>query len=145
MGQTTHQIEAHIADTREKLGNNVRELEQKVKAVTDWKQYVQNSPMSMFGVALGGGILLATMLGRPKTHRLGEQRDLYSAPGVSEEHPGDNDPKDKALETWNNIKGALIGVAATRFKEFIGEVVPGFQEQFKQAEENDNTHETTVV
>jgi len=22
MGQTTHQIEAHIADTREKLGNN---------------------------------------------------------------------------------------------------------------------------
>jgi len=136
MGQTTHQIEAHIADTREKLGNNVRELEQKVKAVTDWKQYVQKSPMTMLGVAFGGGIFLATMLGRPKTHRLGEQRDLYSAPGVSEEHPGDNDPKDKALETWNNIKGALIGVAATRFKEFIGEVVPGFQEQFARSEEN---------
>jgi hypothetical protein len=31
---------------------------------------------------------------------------------------------------WDNIKGALIGVAATRFKEFVGEVVPGFHEQF---------------
>ena len=99
----------------------------------------------MLGVAFGGGIFLATMLGRPKTHRLGEQRDLYSAPSVSEEHARNNDPKDKALETWNNIKGALVGVAATRFKEFIGEVVPGFQEQFNQAEENAKAHENPVV
>lgn len=46
MGQTTHQIEAHIADTREKLGNNVLELERRVKAVTDWKHHVQTSPMT---------------------------------------------------------------------------------------------------
>jgi len=39
------------------------------------------------------------------------------------------------LETWDNIKGALIGVAATRFKDFVGEVVPGFHEQFQKTEE----------
>lgn len=144
MGQTTHQIEAHIADTREQLGNNVRELERKVKAVTDWKQHVQTSPMTMLGVAFGGGILLATMLGRPRTHRLGEQRDLYGAPGVSEDRARINDPKDKAFETWDNVRDALIGVAATRLKEFIGEVVPGFQEQFNRAEENAR-NETAVV
>jgi hypothetical protein len=40
------------------------------------------------------------------------------------------------MQTWDNIKGALIGVAATRFKDFVGEVVPGFHEQFHRTEEN---------
>jgi hypothetical protein len=33
MGETTDQIAAHIEDTREGLGSNLRELEQKVKSV----------------------------------------------------------------------------------------------------------------
>ena len=61
MGQTTRQIEAHIEDTREDLGANLNELEQKVKSVTDWKQQFRSNPMTMLGVAFGGGILLATM------------------------------------------------------------------------------------
>lgn len=36
--------------------------------------------------------------------------------------------------TWDNIKGALIGVAATRFKDFVGEIVPGFHEQLRKTE-----------
>jgi hypothetical protein len=32
------------------------------------------------------------------------------------------------------VKGALIGVAATRFKDFVGELIPGFHEQFRQTE-----------
>ena len=42
MGQTTHQIEAHIENTREDLGSDLHELERKVKDVTDWKQHFQN-------------------------------------------------------------------------------------------------------
>ena len=79
MGETTHQIEAHIADTREKLGNNVRELERKVKSVTDWKQHVRTSPITMLGVAFGGGILAATMVGRSKTRMA---RNALLAPAV---------------------------------------------------------------
>ena len=51
MGQTTHQIEAHIEDTREDLGSNLHELELKVKSVTDWKQHFRTNPMTMLGVA----------------------------------------------------------------------------------------------
>ena len=132
MGQTTDQIEAHIEDTREDLGSNLHELEQKVKSVTDWKQYFQTNPMTMLGVAFGGGILLATMLGGRKNRR-GER---VSRPATgSESHAGTDHQKHKALETWDNIKGALIGVAATRFKDFVGEIVPGFHEQFQQTEE----------
>lgn len=127
MGQTTHQIERHIEHTRGALGSNLQELEHRVKSVTDWKQHFQSSPMTMLGVAFGGGILLATMLGGKKKHR---ERDTDSAPHVGTDHQ-----KNKALETWDNIKGALIGVAATKFKDFVGEVVPGFQEHFQETED----------
>ena len=133
MGQTTHQIEGHIEDTRQDLGSNLHELEQKVKSVTDWKQHFQTSPMTMLGVAFGGGILLATMLGGRK-HRHGERGSSSHATGP-EPHAGTDHQKHKALETWDNIKGALIGVAASRFKDFVGEVVPGFHEHFQRTEE----------
>ena len=131
MGQTTHQIEAHIEDTREDLGSNLHELELKVKSVTDWKQHFRTNPMTMLGVAFGGGILLATMLGGRKNRR----GDRFSSHATgSESRAGADHQKHKALETWDNIKGALIGVAATRLKDFVGEVIPGFHEQFQHTE-----------
>lgn len=132
MGQTTNQIEAHIEYTRGELGANLKELEQKFQTATDWKRHFQNNPMAMLGVAFGGGILLASMLGGRKSRNGGRS---YTAPAASEPHAGTNHQKHKALETWDNIKGALIGVAATRFKDFVGEVVPGFQEQFQRTEQ----------
>ena len=133
MGQTTNQIEAHIESKREQLGANLKEFEQKVKTATDWKHHFQNSPMTMLGVAFGGGILLATMLGGGAKSRNGGRRSAYTPPSI-EPHAGTDHQKYKALQTWDNIKGALIGVAATRFRDFVGEVVPGFQEQFQRTE-----------
>ncbi len=133
MGQTTHQIEAHIESTRENLGSNLHELETKVRAVTDWKQQFRQRPMTMLGVAFGGGILLATMLGG-RTSRRRERAYARRAIG-SESYAGSDYRKEEALGTWDNIKGALIGVAATRFKDFVDDVVPGFHEQFRRTEE----------
>ena len=67
MDQTTDQIEAHIETTRENLGANLQELEQEVKSVTDWRRQFRENPMRMLGVAFGGGILLAFLLGRRST------------------------------------------------------------------------------
>jgi hypothetical protein len=133
MGQTTNQIAAHIEDTCEDLGSNLRELEQKVKSVTDWKQHFQNSPLTMVGVAFGGGIVLASMVGGRRRPRQGRSSSLTTG---AEPHAGTDHQKDQALETWDNIKGALIGVAATRFKDFVAEVIPGFQEQYQRTEVN---------
>jgi hypothetical protein len=132
MGETTHQIEAHIEDTRDDLGSNLHELEQKVKSVTDWRKQFRTNPMTMLGVAFGGGILLSAMLGGRRNRR---GQGFSSQATGSEPHAGTDRQKHKALETWDNIKGALIGVAATRFKDFVGEIVPGFQEQFQHTEE----------
>jgi hypothetical protein len=136
MGEATREIEAHIAETRTDLGSNLQELEQKMKSVTDWKQHFQKNPMKLLGVAFGGGILLATILGGGK--RSGRER-RFSNPTSSEPHGGTDHQKHKALETWDNIRGALIGVAAMRFKDFVGEVVPGFHEQFQRTEEKAKT------
>jgi hypothetical protein len=62
MGETTGQIENYIGNKRDDLGFNLKELEGKVKAVTDWRQQFQRSPLTGVAIAFGGGIVLASML-----------------------------------------------------------------------------------
>jgi hypothetical protein len=131
MGKTANEIETHIDRTRDNLGSNLQELENKVKSVTDWKHHFRNNPMTMIGVAFGGGVFLAGMLSSGKRRR---RFSSHAEPASQTPHAGIDRQKHQALEAWDNIKGALIGVAATRFKDFIGEVVPGFKEQFQRAE-----------
>jgi hypothetical protein len=69
MDQTANQIEAHIEDTREHLGANLQELEQKVKSVTDWRRRFRDNPMPMLGGAFGGGVLLALLGGGRRRRR----------------------------------------------------------------------------
>jgi hypothetical protein len=130
MGATTNQIESVIEKKREDLGSNLQELEQKVKSITDWRQQFRNNPMTMVAVAFGGGVVLASMLGSGGGNRGGRRTTQRSV----EPHAGAERQSHMALETWDNIKGALIGVAANRFKGFIEEIVPGFQEEFRKTE-----------
>ena len=129
MVSTADQIETHIYQTRDMLGSNIHELEEKVKSVTDWKHHFKNSPMTMIGIAFGGGVLLATMLSDGKRARSSPQERTTYTP-----RSGTDRQKQKALETWDHIKDALVGVAATRFTDFVGEVVPGFSEHFQRTQ-----------
>lgn len=139
MGETTSQIEAQIAHSRETLGSNLHELEQKVKAVTDWKQHFRTSPVMLLGVAFGGGVMLATMLGGRRRSGQGD-RSSSSHAGGAEPLARTSFQKSQALETWDKIKGALIGVAATRVKDYVDEIIPGFNEEFRRSGEK--TRET---
>ncbi len=130
MGQTTDQIETDIKHTREDLRSNLQELEQKVKSVTDWKQQFQNHPGTMVAAAFGAGALVAT-LGRRR--RGGKERTTSSTPR-SDSIAAIRAGKHEVLETWDNVKSALVGVAATQVTGFLGRLVPGFQEQLKKAE-----------
>ena len=133
MGETTDQIESYIDNKREVLGSNLQELETKVKSMTDWRQQFQSKPMRMIGVAFGGGILLAFVLGGRKRKRA---EALPTSPHAlaSSSNPATDQEKHKARDTWDNIQGALIGVAATQFKGFLADIIPGFHEQVREAE-----------
>jgi len=144
MGETTRQIATHIDNAREDLGSNLQELEQKVKSVTDWRQQFRNNPMVMVGLAFGGGVFLATMAGG-RRNRLSGMSSPVTVPSTSESQTKAigsrgvaNRETQQVLETWDNIKGALVGVAASRLKSFLGESIPGFQEQLSKTE-NEST------
>jgi hypothetical protein len=124
----------HIENQREDLGSHLHELEHKVKAVTDWRQQFQKNPMTMIGAAVGGGVLLATMIGGRRRSRLAGMSSSEPHARASAPHVGTDHQKQKALETWDNIKGALIGVAATQCKDFLGEIIPGFHAQLSRTE-----------
>lgn len=118
MGHTTNQIESHIERTRHDLGANLYELEQKVVELTDWRYHFRNHPLTLLGVAFGGGILLATMATQTRN---------VNTPAFAAASPG----RHKAVETWDQIKDALLGVAATRVTDFVGHLVPGFAEELR--------------
>ena len=40
--------------------------------------------------------------------------------------------KTKALETFDTTKGAVIGLAANTFKDLLGQLIPGFHQQFEK-------------
>jgi len=122
MGETTSKIEAHIESTRADLGANLEELEQRVKAATDWKHQFQHHPWTMIGVAFGGGVVLAAMLGRGKSSKVSSGTAMSPT-------------KRKTVETIDSIKDALIGVAAMKVKDFVGDIVPGFHEELRRTEE----------
>ena len=121
MDQTTNQIEAHIQRTRGDLTSNLRELEDRVKSAADWRQHFQKNPMPLLAASFGGGILLAMMIGKG-TNKCAVE------PGTQVRRV-----KQPGLDAWDNIKGALIGVAATRFTDFLGEIIPGFQKQLQRS------------
>ena len=133
MGEVASQIESHIQDTRRNLGSNLDELEQKVKSVTDWRQHFQAMPMTMIGVALGGGMLLAAMTGGHKAGRR-ERGSRNSPPQTESRFPGGH-VKSGASQTFDHVKDALVGVAAVRLKDFVEQMLPGFREQFQRVED----------
>jgi len=140
MGETPDQIERHIYEKRSELGENISELQQKVKTAVDWRAQFEQRPMVMMGLAFGGGLLLSMLFpGRKNSRRAnkfsgnqrsrGSQRPDYG----SETRP--HDWQEKADSTWENIRGAVLAVAGSRLGSLIEEVLPGFQDQYKKRQQ----------
>ena len=129
MDETANEIEARIDRTRERLGSNLKELEDKVDAATDWREHFRERPHLFVGAAFVGGAILATAL-RAKSPRRGADD-----PGIRRYADGGSSVQAQARELWNNVRGALIGVASARIKEYLGELVPEFDEHYRRAEQ----------
>ena len=131
MDQTTQQIESNIEKTRDQLGANLYELEHKVKQLGDWRHHYSNHPLLLVGAAFGGGVLLATMLAPGK--RTQRASSLQLSPGFNGSSEGRSVPPagPQVTNAWDHMRDALLGVAATRVTEFLGDLVPGFAEEFR--------------
>jgi hypothetical protein len=144
MGEESRQIASDIDRQRRQLADNVGELEGRVKDSVNWRVQMQQRPMTMVGIAFGGGILLSTLMGG--RHRSTSRRsydggsyrarpeDQASLSGQPESYATEYQ-KRRAANVWDNMKGALIGVAAVKFKNFLEQAIPGFTEQYNKTEQ----------
>ena len=129
MDQTVREIEAHIDRTRDRLGSNLQELEDKVDAATDWREQFRSRPFAVLGVAcLAGALVGVALRTRPRRPALEPPSQGYRPSALRR-----IDAEGQLLDLWDNIRGALLGVAAARVQGYIGEVVPGFDEEYRRA------------
>ena len=138
MDETADEIEAQIDRTRERLGSNLRELEDKVDAATDWREHSESGRSCFLGAAFVGGLVLASAF-RPKVAGRAPSAAVNRVVGSN------GSVQAQAWELWNNIQGALVGVASARIKEYIGELVPGFDEHYRRAEQRAATGDQTTA
>jgi len=148
----------HIESQRDQLGRNLNELETRVKGATDWRVQFDKNPMLMMGVALGGGLLLGSIVGGARKGRSSRSswssstsRNYSSAGtgaaayGVGSSNPGSatsasstspavRENRKKATDTLEHMKAALIGFATAKVKEFMTEALPGFNQHLDEAE-----------
>ena len=62
MGETADQIRNEIEHTRARLGQELNELEYKVKRETDWRVQFDRHPWGFMGAACGLAVLAGWML-----------------------------------------------------------------------------------
>jgi hypothetical protein len=137
MGEKPDEIERHIYEKRNELGENIHELQEKVKTAVDWRAQFAQRPWVMMGLAFGGGFLISMLFGgdrdadrysRKRWRRESQRRDYSSNVRTT-------DWESQASSTWDNIRGALLAVAGSRLGTLIEEVLPGFQEHYRKRQQ----------
>ena len=138
MDETADEIAVQIDRSRERLGSNLKELEDKVDAATDWREHYRERPQLFLGAAFVGGLVLASAF-RPKVAGRPPSAAVNRVAGSN------GSVQAQAWELWNNVQGALVGVASARIKEYIGDFVPGFDEHYRRAERRAATGDQTTA
>jgi hypothetical protein len=58
MGETADQIRSEIEETRAKLGQDLNDLEYKVKQETDWRLHVRRRPWRYLGAVFAASMIM---------------------------------------------------------------------------------------
>lgn len=152
MGETADALRDDIEARRHTMSRDVDELEQRARSVTDWRQQINERPMMALGVAAAGGMLLGLLTGgsndkdRDRAHAGSYSYGLPSwnggDSGMGSWVTGDRGPsqateagKDRAASKVDEIRGALMGLAATKAEEFLKEALPGFRNEVSRVQE----------
>lgn len=130
MDSTTEELAAKIDNSRAELRSNLQQLEHKVKSAADWRQHLVNHPGLLMAAAFGGGALLGLVRASKRTPSAKESSPLIR---TTSSIPAKR-TNFELQEGWDAIKGALVGVATSKVKTALGEVLPGFNEQIKNFE-----------
>ena len=145
MGPTSGQIEQHINEQRGELDHNIHELQHKVKRTFDWREQTCARPFTALGVAFGTGVVLAAVLPSGAKFVAHARSRFQERASYSSERGSDSATqyeKRRASDTWDKIKGALLGLATTQIQQFLAEAIPGFRDEYRRAETRNSSATT---
>jgi len=124
----------HIETEREQLGENLEEIESRIKDAADPRAWYERNPGLILGAAAAGGVVLGLLITSRSSDDeadpvgFSERRALAAVPPA---------PENKHLKTIKNTLdttiAALVGLGARKFQEFVSDTLPGFQEQYNAA------------
>jgi hypothetical protein len=135
MGETPDQIERHIYEKRHELGENIHELQHKVKRAVDWREQTYERPWTMVGLAFGVGLLSSWLIAkrrrsRGKSYRWQRPERWTRGESVSRSEYR-REREAETSETWETIKSAVAAMAVTAAKDFVRQIIPGFRERYR--------------
>jgi len=166
MGETSDQIEIEIDRKRAELGSDLHELEQRVRSTTSWRLQFEKRPLTMIGLAFGGGVLLSRMTNGSRSRDILDRdipdrdipdrniadrnipdrnvndRNINEQPrrkmntGFRSTSSATNYQMNKASNMIDNIGGALIGLLAGKVRGLMRDAIPGFDEQYRRVEQH---------
>jgi hypothetical protein len=155
------------------LGDTLQQLERKVKETVDWRAQFEQKPMLGMGLAFGAGVLLSALMPSGDDKGIAAQSTTsgnyaytpYASYAGSSSQSSDSQRREtpqpggymassqpakqrspemnEITETLDNIKGALLGLGATRLRSFLAEAVPGFHQEYEQARKSRNNSPQT--
>jgi hypothetical protein len=113
------------------LSRNIKDLQQRVGEMTDWRKQYEKRPFAFLGAAFGTGIALALLI--PNGNGNGSRRG-WSEPASEGRVVSGSVVTNRVLQAWDDIKGALMGVAVARFTDLLSEAIPGFDREYRKSE-----------
>lgn len=131
MGEKPAQIEHEIEVRRERIGRNIEDLQHRVADMKDWRKQFQRRPGAFIGLAFGAGFIVSLALRNGNSHagRDSSRARLDASPERGS-HARGSQAMDRAWQTLENVKSALVGLAATKFTAMLSEAIPGFQDEY---------------
>lgn len=121
MIQTRDDIEQDIESTRQSLRSDLQELERRARHATDWREQFRNRSAVMLGLAFGGGLILASLVGRPRS------APAARAPVAATTAPRGTGQHSLVRALESTVAGAM---AASSILETLARVVPALQTHF---------------
>jgi hypothetical protein len=110
--------------------------------MTDWRKQFEKRPLAFFGAAFGAGLAVAWLIpngnGSSRRGWADNRNEGRSEGRIARRSVVTN----QLLEAWEDIKGALVGVAVARFAELLSEAIPGFDREYRKSEAK---HSATYV
>jgi hypothetical protein len=152
VGEITHEIEREIRDSREDLGRNLNELEDKARELADWRSHYRNHSGAFLGAAFAAGALaaMATVPASSGPVRLQAVPDAemnHEPYPTRHAHAAPRNPTFARVarevnETWGQIADALLRTASLRALQFVSELVPGVSDQLNGGRPHDRDRST---